>query len=205
MPWAPRTNTDSSVDPPRSQAATAAAVHAAPGDRDQPGSWAYDGPGPCGAAVPHVSKLFISSRGSGRSNSEAHEQREHRKVQRRDVPSDGLSVTLEVFVTLPACRDRNADGDEGPPYPVLVFFNGFQVSSSLNFCLHQPPLSDGLVGRSFSGSERRTFAPAPAVSCLVARKWKHDRSLARHNSSRGSTLTTVTFRQSQQSCQRIVS
>ncbi len=38
-------------------------------------------------------------------------------------------MTLEVFVTLPACR-RSGNGDRGPPYPVLVFFNGFQVSSS---------------------------------------------------------------------------
>ena len=114
------------------QAVASYAAGAKPRGPDHPGSRAYDGPGPCAAAAPYETELSVSYGGHASyleplSTAHRNGQRRPRRGLAHGGSREGLDVTLELFVTLPACSG-NSGGDRGPPFPVLFFFNGFQVA-----------------------------------------------------------------------------
>ena len=108
-------------------------------------SCGYDGPGPCGVLPPHRTRLggqsCLSSSSAGRVHStpdtragSEHEQSGSTSGSSNsrvgDSPAHHADRTpthprLSITVTLPACR-TDTEG-RGPPFPVIIFMNGFQV------------------------------------------------------------------------------
>lgn len=109
--------------------------HASPG---------YDDPGPWAASRPHKAHLgagFGCSRGAEGvltpgsmhdKNRFGYKARKETEVSGRDSRASAagrsLGVRLGLTVTLPECAKGTARADgRGPPHPVVIFINGFQV------------------------------------------------------------------------------
>jgi len=105
-------------------------------------SGGYDGPGPCGVLPPHHARLggqsCLLANTAGRVHSTPSTQATPEHAQTgiarvSDSPAQpavhahGASncPRLSITVTLPACR-TTIEG-RGPPFPVIIFINGFQV------------------------------------------------------------------------------
>jgi hypothetical protein len=128
-------------------------------------SGGYDGPGPCGVLPPHRAVLghrhwclpFSSAprvHGSpanttasrvGRTDSDSNSEGSGgaggavAQPPAADVSATSNSIRLSLTVTLPDCRSE-VDG-RGPPFPVVIFINGFQVrgKSMRDCCVVAPP------------------------------------------------------------------
>ena len=106
-------------------------------------SGGYDGPGPSGVSPPHRARLggqsclLPNTAGRVHSTPSTQSASEHAHTGMGRVNDSPAQPTadadgtpkLSITVTLPACR--TATEGRGPPFPVIVFINGFQVG--LNF------------------------------------------------------------------------
>ncbi len=146
-------------------------------------SGGYDGPGPCGVSPPHHARLggqsclraneagCVHSTSSTRAASERAQTGMGRVSDSPGQPSADADGTLDhprlsITVTLPACR--TATEGRGPPFPVIIFINGFQVGLDFHQGCTLDPRARDCVSGQHSNQQAMLTNTDHALSCAPA-------------------------------------